>query len=116
MTVEYIEDVEQYLKCMFLSNIHFTINNKPIKRGKLINVAVKDFFVVFQLQIQKGGIKTYEVPYPYSVYKYKDSLIFDYKLNTLGFNDPMNLLKLKNFKPKKNSKFYDIVMSIEKTI
>jgi len=114
MILKVIEDIEKILKDFFLTDVNFVIDGKVIKKGKIMNAYVKDFFIIFKLQVQKGGVKTFEVPYPYNLKSSKSKLIFDYKLNTLVLNNTLNFVKIKNFKPKKNSKFYDIKMYVKK--
>lgn len=114
MIIKVIDDVEEQFKEFFQSNVSFNIDQKVIKKGKLINVAVKDFFITFVLEIAKGGTKTFEIPYPYNIDKIKSSLVFDYTLDTLTHNDTYKFVKAKNFKPKKNSKFYDVKMHLIK--
>jgi len=113
MIIKVIEEVEQNFKNFFLNNVNFIINEKVIKKGKLINISIKDFFISFQLEIQKGGIKTFEIPYPYNLESNKSQILFDYRLNTLTHDDPLKFVKAKNFKPKKNSKFYDVQMMMK---
>ena len=110
MIIKVIEEVEQNFKNFFLNNVNFIINEKVIKKGKLINIAIKDFFICFQLEIQKGGIKTFEIPYPYELTTKKKHILFDYRIETLTHNDLTKFVKAKNFKPKKNSKFFDVQM------
>jgi hypothetical protein len=114
MIVKFIEEIEQNFKDFFLSEVNFVIKDKVIKKGKLINMCVKDFFIIFQLQIPKGGIRSFDVPYPYGLKKHKNFILFDYKLNTLVHEDMVNFVKAKNFKSKKNSKFYDVHMKMIK--
>lgn len=114
MIIKVIDDVEKQFKEFFQSNISFNIDQKVIKKGKLINVIVKDFFITFILEIAKGRTKTFEIPYPYHIDKIKNGLVFDYTLETLTHNDTYKFVKVKNFKPKKNSKFYDVKMNLTK--
>jgi hypothetical protein len=113
MIIKVIEEVEHNFKGFFLNNINFVINDKIIKKGKLINISIKDFFICFQLEIPKGGIKTFEIPYPFNLRAGKKAIIFDYRLDTLTHSDPLKFVKAKNFKPKKNSKFYDVQMTMK---
>ena len=113
MIIKVIEEVEHNFKGFFLNNVKFIINEKIIKKGKLINISIKDFFICFQLEIPKGGIKTFEIPYPFNLKPEKKFIVFDYRLNTLTQNDPLKFVKAKNFKPKKNSKFYDVQMAMK---
>jgi len=110
MIVKVIDEIENNFKDFFLNNVNFVINEKIIKKGKLINLSVKDFFIIFQLEIPKGGIKTFEIPYPFGIENKKSFVDFDYRLCTLTQNDTYKFVKARNFKPKKNSKFYDVQM------
>lgn len=115
MIVKVIEEIENNLKHLLLCDVCFCINDKTIKRGKLINIRIKDFFIVFQLQIQKGGLKLYEIPYPYDIKIQKNNnVVFNYKLKTLVMGDVLKYVKIKNFKSKKISKFYNTELLIKK--
>ncbi len=115
--MKFIDDIEILFKDLLLTDITFAINSKIIKRGRLLNLSIKDFFVYFQLEVAKGGIKLFEIPYPFNIIQDNDQkIIFDYRLNTLVFEDVLNLLKIKKFKPKKNCKFYDVEVVIKKHI
>tara|TARA_R110000765_G_scaffold355577_1_gene445761 strand:+ start:621 stop:968 length:348 start_codon:yes stop_codon:yes gene_type:complete len=114
MVVKLIEEVEEKFQKFFLNDIAFVVNGKVIKKGKLLNANIKEFFIIFKLEVQKGGITTFEVPYPFELIDTKDSIKFDYKLEKFVFNDIVKLAKVRRLKPKKNSKFYDVVMSLNK--
>lgn len=114
MIVKVIEEIENNFKDFLLNNVNFVINEKIIKKGKLINLSVKDFFIIFQLEIPKGGIKSFEIPYPFGITSKKTFVSFDYRLSTLTQNDTYKFVKARNFKPKKNSKFYDVRMLMKK--
>jgi len=114
MIVKVIEEIENNFKDFLLNNVNFVINEKIIKKGKLINLSVKDFFIIFQLEIPKGGIKSFEIPYPFGILSKKTFVSFDYRLSTLTQNDTYKFVKARNFKPKKNSKFYDVRMIMKK--
>ena len=110
MVVKLIEEVEKQFHKFFLNDITFDIDGKIIKKGKFINVSIKDFFLEFKLEVQKGGIKVFEVPYPFELTDQTTSIVFNYRLDKFVFNDIVRLAKVKRIKPKKNSKFYDVVM------
>tara|TARA_R100001163_G_scaffold728_12_gene1204 strand:+ start:12003 stop:12350 length:348 start_codon:yes stop_codon:yes gene_type:complete len=114
MVVKLIEEVEKKFHTFFLNDISFDIDGKIIKKGKLINVSIKDFFLEFKLEVQKGGIKVFEVPYPFELLDNRNSVVFNYRLDKFVFNDIVRLAKVKRIKPKKNSKFYDVVMVMKK--
>ena len=47
MVVKLIEEVEKQFHKFFLNDITFDIDGKIIKKGKFINVSIKDFFLEF---------------------------------------------------------------------
>ena len=114
MVVKLIEEVEEKFQKFFLSDIAFVVNHKVIKKGKLLNANIKDFFIIFKLEVQKGGITSFEVPYPFELIDEKNRIKFDYRLEKFVFNDIIKLAKVRRLKPKKNSKFYDVVMTMNR--
>jgi hypothetical protein len=114
MVVKLIEEVEEKFQKFFLSDIAFVVNHKVIKKGKLLNANIKDFFIIFKLEVQKGGITSFEVPYPFELADEKNRIKFDYRLEKFVFNDIIKLAKVRRLKPKKNSKFYDVVMTMNR--
>jgi len=114
MIIKIIENIESGLKSFFLNDVIFYINDKVIKKGKIINASIKDFFIIFKIEVQKGGIKTFEVPYPFNINYKNNEIVFDYKINSLVDGDAFKFCKAKNFKTKKMSKFYDCELIIRK--
>lgn len=114
MVVKLIEEVEEKFQKFFLSDIAFVVDHKVIKKGKLLNANIKDFFIIFKLEVQKGGITSFEVPYPFELADEKNRIKFDYRLEKFVFNDIIKLAKVRRLKPKKNSKFYDVVMTMNR--
>ncbi len=114
MVERLIEEVEHKLKKFFLNNVEFVVNEKTLRKGKLINATIKDFFIEFKLEVQKGGIKNFELPYPFEIKETQSRLVFNYKLSKLVYEDIVLLTRIKRMKPKKNSKFYDVVLYINK--
>ena len=114
MVVKLIEEVEEKFQKFFLNDINFVVNDKVIKKGKLLNANIKEFFIIFKLEVQKGGITSFEVPYPFELADEKNRIKFDYRLEKFVFNDIIKLAKVRRLKPKKNSKFYDVVMTMNR--
>jgi len=84
-----VEDIEQLIKPFLLRDISITVDNKPLKSGKLILFSVKDFFCVFTLTTTDRGSKRfiYEIPYPYTTNITLSSLEFDYTLKEFCLNN-----------------------------
>ena len=109
-----IEEVEAKIRKFFLNDISFIVNDKTIKKGKLINAHIKDFFIEFKLEVQKGGIKTFELPYPFMMKEFNTHIVFDYQLSRFVNDDLLLLAKVRRMKPKKNSKFYYVNLILRK--
>jgi hypothetical protein len=107
--------IEKYFHEFLLSKVTFEINNKPIKKGKLILIAVRDFHIFFKMQSDAGDAKQFIVPMPYNITRSDDNcLCFDYTINCLSQNDKNLFFKLKTTSRKKNTRFYDTVMYCKK--
>jgi hypothetical protein len=99
-------NLEQSLNYFLQREITFTVDNKCVKRGKLILCSIKDFYITFYLK-HNDDQKRYELPYPFATHGVGKDLVFDYKLSTLSCNNVDLLLKLQSLNKKKNSKIYD---------
>ena len=58
-------------------------------------------FIEFKLEVQKGGIKNFELPYPFEIKETQSRLVFNYKLSKLVYEDIVLLTRIKRMKPKK---------------
>lgn len=99
-------NLEQALNYFLQREITFTVDNKCIKRGKLILCSIKDFYITFYLKHNEDQ-KRYELPYPFAAQEAGKDLIFDYKLSTMACNNLDLLFKLQSLNKKKHSKIYD---------
>jgi|LauGreDrversion4_2_1035121.scaffolds.fasta_scaffold914632_1 hypothetical protein len=99
-------NLEQSLNYFLQREITFTVDNKCVKRGKLILCSIKDFYITFYLK-HNDDQKRYELPYPFATHGVGKSLVFDYKLSTMACNNVDLLFKLQSLNKKKNSKIYD---------
>jgi hypothetical protein len=99
-------NLEQALNYFLQREITFTVDNKCVKRGKLILCSIKDFYITFYLK-HNDDQKRYELPYPFATHGVGKDLVFDYKLSTMACNNVDLLFKLQSLNKKKNSKIYD---------
>lgn len=102
--------IEQHFKPLLLNKITFVVDNKVVKKGKLILLAAKDFHIFFTLQMENNSYKQFVVPIPYAIIDTADGLIMDYSLECLSVNNLDLLVKLKTTTRKKNTRFFDTKM------
>jgi len=106
------ERLEKSLSHLLQRDVKFEVNNKVLRRGKLILFRVKDFYITFTLINSKGETKYYDLPYPYKVITTDNSADLDYTLDSLSCGNKMLLYRLKVLNRVKKNKLYDSVLKI----
>ena len=113
----YIEGtiVEKVLKKILQQNISITLNNKTLKKGKLILFKQIHYCIELTLKIKDDCIKKIELPIPFSVEEWSsDNLIyFDYRILTLAKNKPALQNLINDLVIEKTNKFYNQILEIE---
>lgn len=104
-------NLEDTFKYFLQREIIFSIENKVIKRGKLILCNIKDFYITFYLRYQNEQ-KKYELPYPFKITRENNKLLLNYELRTLAHNNDDLLFKLQSLNKKKNTKIFNSVVTI----
>lgn len=105
------EQLEKSINRFLQQKINFSINGKNIKNGKLILFCIKDFYLVFTLNIQHSK-KVFEIPYPYNFTTSENKIVLNYTLDTFcrKVTDIENYAKL--MLPRKPNKFYNTYAEI----
>ena len=104
-----IDEIEQTIKPILLTGITFTVDNKVLRKGKLILFSVKDFFCTFTLASNEDGGKRviYEIPYPFSTNTTVSSVEFDYTVESFCMGNARIKEAVKSLDFPKASKFYN---------
>jgi len=110
------EQIETHINKFLQSSLIFSLENKILKRGKLILFSIKDFYCIFTIICQEKNNKKiiFEIPYPFHFTNLQDKVIFDYTLKTfINENSQIDNI-LKKLITKKPSKFLNkkIVVSL----
>lgn len=73
-----------FIECLQKS-ICFSINNKTIKRGKLLLFRRFHYFIQIALMSEKGTRENFDIPIPFKIESYIDDglMYFDYRLKSL---------------------------------
>jgi hypothetical protein len=105
------EKLEKELTNLLLRDIKIFINPaKPIKQGKLVLFKVKDFYFSLSLENEKGDLKQYEMPFPFSSDVGHMHLKFDYRIEEFAKNNEFVYFKSKVLNFEKKSKLYNNVV------
>lgn len=100
---------DKFLVNCLQKQIIFSINNKTIKKGKLLLYKRAHYFVQFTLMSDKGNREHVDVPFPFKVESYEEDnlLYFDYRIKSL---DASGLPKLPD---KPMFVYFDKILEIQ---
>jgi hypothetical protein len=106
-----LNSLDTDLKNYFQKNIILTLRNKQYKKGKLINFKLSGCYLSFVMLTEKKK-ETFEIPFPFSIKKAQNSLVFDYTLETLSEQDYELLVNLRSINQFKKCKFFNTILII----
>lgn len=100
---------EPFLVSCLQKNIAFSVNNRTLKKGRLILFRRVHYFVQLSLLTEKGTRENIEVPIPYKVEDYSEEglLYFDYRLKSLEVES------LPRIPDKVSSVYFDKILEIQ---
>ena len=99
---------ERFLVSCLQKQILFSINNKIIKKGRLLLFRRVHYFIQIVLSTEKNNRESFEVPIPFKVENYIDEglLYFDYRVNSLNLSSAL-------FLPKKvHSSYFNKILEL----
>lgn len=76
---DFINTLEDYL----LKQVTFCLEEKTVRRGKLLLLNSDGYYIRFTIQTNKNMNKIYEVPLPYNIIKSNNSVKFSYTIDSL---------------------------------
>jgi hypothetical protein len=84
-----IENIERSVNNFLQNNLCFALENKILKRGKLILFSIKDFYCTFTLICQEKNNKKiiFEIPYPFAFLHKQKEIVFDYSISSFVKNN-----------------------------
>jgi len=106
-----VESIEKAVNAFLQRKINFVVNNKIVKSGKLLLFCIKDFHLVFTIQIQNTR-KVFEVPYPFNFNVADGRIILNYNVKNIHHNDLDIENNIKLLSPKKPTKYFNSVAEI----
>ena len=76
---------EPFLVSCLQKNMDFSINNKTVKKGRLLLFRRVHYYIQIALLTEKNLRENFEIPIPFKVEDYSDEglLYFDYRLDSL---------------------------------
>ena len=109
-----IYEIEAAIIKVLQNNVTFTLENKIVKKGKLILFCIKDFFCVFTLVCSDRGNKKiiYEIPYPFAMNVTRERIVFDYTVLSFCKNNKTIDSLMRKLNICKPSKYYNKRLTI----
>ena len=109
-----IYEIEAAISKVLQNNVTFTLENKIVKKGKLILFCIKDFFCVFTLVCPDRGNKKiiYEIPYPFAMNVTREKIVFDYTALSFCKNNKIIDSLMRKLNICKPSKYYNKRLTI----
>jgi len=103
-----VELIESNLSDFLLRDVVFLLESgKSVKKGKLLLFKFKEFHFVFTLKNDKGENRIYEVPYPYSWDREKNSLEFSYRTDNFTLVNSNLYYRIKVLDTSRSNKLYN---------
>lgn len=103
----------KYLQQYLLQPVEFIVNNKVVRRGKIKLFNFKQYCIKFTIQTDSGDIKTYDVLYPFNIYKEGSVCVFNYHLSSFTQSSIETLYKIKALNKTKSLPTYDEIMLLK---
>lgn len=106
--IEHLPGEDILVTCL-QKNLSFTINNKQVKRGRLLLFRRFHYFIQIALLSERGIRENFEIPIPFNIEYYPDEglLYFDYRLNALQVEH------LPKIPEKVQSIYFDRILEIQ---
>lgn len=106
-----VEKLEKSINNFLQQTITFSVNGRSLKTGKLILFCIKDFYLVFTLQVQNSK-KHFEIPYPFRYTMTDEKIVLDYTLRQLCQNNTNIETNAKLLSTRKPSKYFNTCAEI----
>ena len=107
-----VMNILAYLEDYLLKQVTFSLDDKIIRRGRLLLFNNDGYYIKFTLQTNKNN-KIYEIPYPYSIVRHTDCLKFSYEMSTFCKGNESKIQFLTEVTPKSGvHKLHDKCLTI----
>ena len=105
---------EDILKHLLQRQLSFVINDRVVKKGKLILFKQNNYCVDLNLKQQTDDerLVVYTIPLPFFVTQTSRCVLFDYRLALLVGNNVSLLNMIRAIPPARRTKFYDATLTI----
>jgi hypothetical protein len=108
-----IEIYNKILQDFLQSKVTFRCDNKVLKTGKLKLFNIKQYFIKFYLETDKGESKILELPYPFLMrLNNNGTCTLNYNISSLCNNTRPIIDQLKSCKLSMSHKIYDNTITI----
>lgn len=107
-----IENYNKILQKFLLQKVIFKCDNKILKTGKIKLFNIKQYFIRFNIENDKGEIKQLELPYPFFVHDNGETCTLNYHLSSFTHGNKEVIYKINNFNTEDSMRVYNKLVQI----
>ena len=108
-----LEHYNKILQSFLQSNVIIKCDSKVLRAGKLKLFNVKQYFIKFYIETDKGEEKVLELPYPFLIDHSSENLCtFNYRISAMCNNTQPVISQLMACKSASSHKMYNNTVSI----
>lgn len=107
-----IENYNKTLQKFLLQKVIFKCDNKILKTGKIKLFNIKQYFIRFNIENDKGEIKLLELPYPFIIHDNGDTCALNYHLSSFTHSNREVVSKINSINSDDTMRMYNKLVQI----
>lgn len=107
-----IEAYNKILQKFLLQKVIFKCDSKVLKTGKIKLFNIKQYFIRFNIENDKGEIKQLELPYPFIIHDNGDTCTLNYHLSSFTHINKEVITKIKDINTDDSMRMYNKLVQI----
>jgi hypothetical protein len=107
-----IESYNKVLQKFLLQKVIFKCDNKILKTGKIKLFNIKQYFIRFNIENEKGELKQLELPYPFMIHDNDKTCTLNYHLSSFTYGNKDVIFKINNINTTDSMRMYNKLVQI----
>lgn len=107
-----IESYNKILQKFLLQKVIFKCDNKILKTGKIKLFNIKQYFIRFNIENDKGEIKQLELPYPFLIHDNETTCTLNYHLTSFTHSNKDVVTKISKINTDDSMRMYNRLVQI----
>lgn len=107
-----IESYNKILQKFLLQKVIFKCDNKILKTGKIKLFNIKQYFIRFNIENDRGEIKQLELPYPFIIHDDDNTCTLNYHLTSFTYSNKDVISKISKINTDDSMRMYNRLVQI----